>query len=1175
MESMELCSVKTCWGNFAFDYVHSDSVVYAPHDMRDKRMLWDYLAHVINKWDGEVVTMGDFNEVRYKSDRFGLVFNVQGADVFNSFIANAGLEEVPLGGSSFMWCHKSATKMSKLDRFLISKNLLITCPNISATTLDRYLSDHRPILLRETQSDYGNNTKRAIKKYKEELEALDAAIDKGNGSDEIVNKKMEVINSMHHIDKIQAMDMAQKAKIKWSIEGDENSRFFHRVLNKKRSQLNIRGIMVDGVWTEKPSTVKHEFLQHFRRRFDKPTVSRAYVNMSYPKSITSDQQMDLERDVSKEELKRAVWDCGTDKSPGPDGFTFGFYLHFWSTIENDVFEVVKHFFTYGDIPKGCNSSFIFLIPKVPDANLVKDFRPISLIGNIYKIIAKILPNRLVGVLGDIINEVQSAFIAERQILDGPFILNEVDFEKAYGSVRWDFLDDVLKKFGFGNKCKWWMLECSWELSYAGMFMGIKLSLSLNLCHMFYADNAVFVGQWCDGNINTLVYVLECFYRVSSLRINMSKSKIMGVHVEDEKVKYAASKLRCLILNTSFSYLGTKVGGSMSRVQAWKEVVDKVKSRLSNWKMKALSIGGGLGVSSLYALNRGLMLKWVWRFYSQKTSLWARVIKAIYGDDGKVGKALETCKSVIVSKKLTDSNLDNSFRRKTRGGFEQVQYNALSHLVHAVTLVPLSDRWVWSLESSEEFYVASVRKVIDEKRLLNVNTMTRWIKCVPIKVNVLAWKIKIDALPTRLNISCRCIDIDSILCPICDCGVESSSHLFFSCSLAKQVARKISLWWDARKWEDLCHGCKLGRRLSIRKHHYGRELLRLFTVTMGRWERLKLGNGDTTAFWEDNWIGGNVLKYLYPRIYALDTCKSVTVSKELTDSSLDNSFCRKTRGGVEQVQYNDLSDLVHAVTLVSLSDRWVWSLESSGEFFVASVRKVIDEKRLSNVTTVTRCIKCVLIKVNVLAWKIKIDALPTKLNISHRGIDIDSILCPISDCGVESSSHLFFSCSLAKQVARKISLWWDVTYVDVNSYVEWVTWMMSLRLTSKLKLMLKGVFYVMWWDPEEESTTSSVMLVDTKSTDKGKEIMVEEPKPLKKKQQVEMDEEYARNLHAELNKDIDWDVAIEHVKQKAKEDPAHLHAWSASSTNVRMYGSPASKLCHTRDSYGISCMTTKP
>nr|GEY86275.1 hypothetical protein [Tanacetum cinerariifolium] len=74
------------------------------------------------------------------------------------------------------------------------------------------------------------------------------------------------------------------------------------------------------------------------------------------------------------------------------------------------------------------------------------------------------------------------------------------------------------------------------------------------------------------------------------------------------------------------------------------------------------------------------------------------------------------------------------------------------------------------------------------------------------------------------------------------------------------------------------------------------------------------------------------------------------------------------------------------------------------------------------------------------------------------------------------------------------------------------------------------------DLEEESTTSPVILADTKSKDKGKWIMVEEPKPIKKKQQVEMDEEYARKLHAELNKDIDWDATNDHVKQKAKENP---------------------------------------
>ncbi|GKF55346.1 RNA-directed DNA polymerase, eukaryota, partial [Tanacetum coccineum] len=86
-------------------------------EAKEKRMLWDYLAHVSNQWDGKLVMMGDFNEVRYKSDRYGSNFNAHDTEIFNSFIYNAGLDEIPLGGSAYTWCLKSASKMSKLDRF--------------------------------------------------------------------------------------------------------------------------------------------------------------------------------------------------------------------------------------------------------------------------------------------------------------------------------------------------------------------------------------------------------------------------------------------------------------------------------------------------------------------------------------------------------------------------------------------------------------------------------------------------------------------------------------------------------------------------------------------------------------------------------------------------------------------------------------------------------------------------------------------------------------------------------------------------------------------------------------------------------------------------------------------------------------------------------------------------
>nr|GEX72817.1 RNA-directed DNA polymerase, eukaryota, reverse transcriptase zinc-binding domain protein [Tanacetum cinerariifolium] len=241
-----------------------------------------------------------------------------------------------------------------------------------------------------------------------------------------------------------------------------------------KMSMSVRGVMVDGVWVDDPHKVKKEFLDHFSARFCKPNKKGASILMDFPNKISAAQLRDLECEVSNEEIKRVVWDCGTEKAPGPDGFTFGFFRCFWYLIHGDVVAAVRYFFLHTIILKGCNLSFIALIPKTPNVNLVNDFRPISLIESLYKIIAKFLANRLVGVLDDIVNEVQSAFIKDRQILDGPFILNEVlqwcktkkkqalifkvNFEKAYDSVRWDFLNEVLRKFGFGDKwCKW--IQC--------------------------------------------------------------------------------------------------------------------------------------------------------------------------------------------------------------------------------------------------------------------------------------------------------------------------------------------------------------------------------------------------------------------------------------------------------------------------------------------------------------------------------------------------------------------------------------------------------------------------------------------------------------------------------------------------------------------------------------------
>ncbi|GJX77443.1 RNA-directed DNA polymerase, eukaryota [Tanacetum coccineum] len=875
----------------------------------------------MDRWRGETIIMEDFNEVRFKEERFGTNFNRYSAGVFNSFISSGGLVEVPLGGCEFTWCHKSGTKMSKLDRFLISEGLMGYFPSISAITLDRYLSDHRPILLREACFDYGptpfrlfhywfdwdgfdtfvrdtwfsinisdyNAMSRFSKKLrylKEQIKVwvrtkkerdkanktnlkgllkdIDRMIDEKQADQELINKRIQTMNSLQDLEKLEAYEVAQKVKIKWSIEGDENSRFFHGMLNKKRNQQAIRGILKDGTWIDDPKAVKDEFLLHFQERFDRPTLNRLILGMDFPNKVTVEQLIDLERDVSKEEIKRAVWDCGSDKSPGPDGFTFGFYRRFWDIIEIDVVEAVSHFFTFGSFPKGGNASFIALIPKLHDARVVKDFRPICLIGSVYKIVAKILANRLVEVLGDLVHEVQSAFIANRQILDGPFILDElihwckskklqsmlfkVDFEKAYDSVRWDYLDDILNKFGFGSKWRMWISNCltsskgsilvngsptkefyfrkglkqgdplspflfllimeTLHMSFqnlvnAHMFKGISVDSDLQISHLFYADDVIFIGQWSDGNINTIIQALDCFHKASGLRLNLQKSKIMGISVNDETVRKAASKMGCHTLKTPFSYLGVKVGGSMARIRSWDEIVDKVKSRLSKWKMKSLSIGGRMTLLKLVLSSTPI-------YHMSLFKVPTQVLKDLEG-----------------------------IRRK--------------------------------------FFIEAD---VSEKKHRGLNgTMF---------CDVL-WSRFIRALHGN-------------------CG-----------GLAKRSNASHSSVWRSITSE-VCN-------------------LRMKGIDLMKFLNKKVGNGSNTSFWEEIWRGDNSFKVTFPRVFALESDKKIDVATKMRQNDLGFSLRRSLRDGVELEQFNALNLLLAGTSFSLSNDRWNWSLVGSGEFTVKSTTKV--------------------------------------------------------------------------------------------------------------------------------------------------------------------------------------------------------------------------------------------
>ncbi|GJW74000.1 RNA-directed DNA polymerase, eukaryota [Tanacetum coccineum] len=129
---------------------------------------------------------------------------------------------------------------------------------------------------------------------------------------------------------------------------------------------------------------------------------------------------------------------------------------------------------------------------------------------------------------------------------------------------------------------------------------------------------------------------------------------------------------------------------------------------------------------------------------------------------------------------------DTFRRPHRDGADEEQLGFLLSRMDGLLLTNIPDRWVWSLEATGEFSVKSIRQLIDSSILPKEEVVTVWVKVMPIKINVFAWRVRLDKLPVRLNLSLKGIDISTIVCFLCHASIESGSHIFFSCPVARHL-----------------------------------------------------------------------------------------------------------------------------------------------------------------------------------------------------------------------------------------------------------------------------------------------------------------------------------------------------------------------------------------------------